>query len=300
MPQAPCVAQAGPARLLHYPGASHGNPVVFVPSLINPPRVLDLSEERSMLRRMSAAGHDAYLVDWGAPDVADGAMDLAAHVTARLVPLLAGFARPPILVGYCLGGTLALGLAAVREVRAVATIAAPWRFDAFGSTEREAIARLWSGAAPTCERLGYVPMEVMQSGFWELDPRRTISKYAVFADAVEGSDDEAAFLAVEDWANEGPPLTHAAGRDLFERLYAGNATGAGQWSVDGVVVSETPENVPTLSIQSASDRIVPAAASPRAAQMLLLQAGHVGMIVGRNGPKLLHEPLSQWLCTHGG
>src|SRR3546814_13425378 len=60
-------------------------------------------------------------------------------------------------------------------------------------------------AKPVCERLGYVPMEVLQSGFWALDPARTIRKYAAFADLPEKSDEAQGFVRLEDWANEGAP-----------------------------------------------------------------------------------------------
>src|SRR3546814_8663238 len=57
-PAVPVVAGAGSARLLRY-GTENGRfPVLFVPSLINPPQVLALSASPSMLRHMSAAGHD--------------------------------------------------------------------------------------------------------------------------------------------------------------------------------------------------------------------------------------------------
>ncbi|MGE4323053.1 MAG: alpha/beta hydrolase, partial [Sphingobium sp.] len=110
-PAATWVAQAGPARLLRYGRDEVGTrpdgpPVVFIPSLINPPRILDVSESRSLLRHMAATGHDAHLVDWGEPAADDAEMDLAKHVTERLLPLISALPRPPILIGYCLGGTL--------------------------------------------------------------------------------------------------------------------------------------------------------------------------------------------------
>lgn len=296
----PCVATAGPARLLRYGVQMGHHPVVFVPSLINPPQVLDLSESRSMLRHMGAAGHDAYLVDWGAPRAQDAALGLDRHVTDRLLPLLAALPRPPILVGYCLGGSLVLGAAALRPFPAVATIAAPWRFDGFPQADRDLVTGLWDKAKATCGRLGYVPMEVLQSGFWAMDPARTIRKYAAFADAEPGSDAERAFLAVEDWANGGAPLTYAAGHDLFEGFYAANATGSGAWRIDGRAVDPASLACPTLSIVSTSDRIVPAAAGPALADQRSLSLGHVGMVVGGRAPDLLWQPLSQWLSSHGG
>ncbi|ALR22623.1 poly-beta-hydroxybutyrate polymerase [Sphingobium baderi] len=297
---APVVAASGNARLLHYGTASGRPPVVFVPSLINPPTVLDLSESRSMLRHMAAQGHDAYLVDWGTPAAGDSMLGLDSHVAERLVPMLASLPLPPILVGYCLGGSLVLGAAMLHPVRAVATIAAPWHFDGFPAADLDLIIGLWNGAKTTCERLGYVPMEVLQSGFWALDPARTIRKFAAFADITAGTDDERAFLSVEDWANGGAPLTFAAGRDLFETFYEGNMSGLGNWMIRDRAVKLESLTCPNLSICSATDRIVPAAASPRLAQSEMLQMGHVGMIVGRQAPELLWNPLSQWLSGHGG
>ncbi|MBH1999623.1 MAG: alpha/beta fold hydrolase, partial [Sphingomonadaceae bacterium] len=292
--------QVGSARLLRY-GIDNGrSPVIFIPSLINPPQVLDLSEGRSMLRHMTAAGHDAWLVDWGTPTRADAGMGLDGHVTDRLLPLLATLPRPPILVGYCLGGTLALAAAMLRTIRAVVTIASPWQFDGFADADRQEICALWRGARPVCERLGYVPMEVLQSGFWAMDPARTIQKYAAFADMEEGSDAASAFMAVEDWANGGPPLTFAAARDLFDNFYAANASGKGQWHVGEQAVDPAVLSCPGLSIRSTTDRIVPAAAAPQLAENRDMALGHVGMVVGGRARDMLWKPLSDWLSSHGG
>ena len=253
-----------------------------------------------MLRHMVAAGHDPYLVDWGQPASDDSMMGLDGHVTDRLLPLIASLPRPPILVGYCLGGSLALGAATVGDVNAVATIAAPWQFDGFPTADRDLIAGLWRGAKPVCERLGYVPMEVLQSGFWAMDPARTVRKYAAFMDMPPGSDGERAFLAVEDWANGGPPLSFAAGRDLFDDFYAANASGLLKWQVAGKRVDPARLACPTLSVRSATDRIVPASAAPQLGEGFTLQLGHVGMIVGSRASELLWNPLSRWLSSHGG
>lgn len=298
--QAEVFAAAGSARLLHY-GAQNGQaPVVFVPSLINPPKVLDLSRSRSMLRHMAAAGHDAYLVDWGAPSAGDASLGLDGHVTDRLLPLLSALPRAPILVGYCLGGTLAIGAAALHRMKAVVTLAAPWDFDGLPETDRGKIAALWHGAKPVCERLGYVPMEVMQSGFWAMDPARTVRKYASFADMPPGSDEELAFLAVEDWANGGPPLSFAAGRDLFEQFYAANAPGLGRWRVGERNATLDALDCPTLAFQSSADRIVPCEAGPKLYENRVSGLGHVGMIVSGKAREELWDPLSDWLFTHGG
>lgn len=271
--------------------------VVLVPSLVNSHLILDLSDSMSFARHLADSGFRVYLVDWGTPAAGDAALDLAGHVEQRLVPLIRSVGGPVALVGYCLGGTLALGAAHMIHPAAVATIAAPWRFDHYPAEERERIADLWRQSRPLCERLGFVPMEVLQNGFWSLDPGRTVRKYAAFANMPEGSDAERAFLAVEDWANEGAPLTFGAGCDLFERLYADNASGNGQWTAGGTPVRPETLTCPTLAIRSTTDRIVPCGAAPSLMDRIDSPLGHVGMIVSRRAPGEIWKRLSDWLCN---
>jgi len=286
--------------------ASHGRaPVVLIPSLINPPRVLDLSEERSLLRFLLQQGHDVHLVDWGTPAPSDQGDDLAAHVEALLLPLLDALGRPPLLVGYCLGGTLALGAAACMAARGasppgVATIAAPWDFAQYDAEFRARIAATWAQSREGCERLGLVPMEVFQTGFWSLDPERTVHKYARFGEMEADTPGWHGFIALEDWANEGAPLTLASGRNLAEGCYAANITGSGRWSIGGTIVDPAALECPTLAIASTTDRIVPAAATPPADERIDLALGHVGMMIGSRAEEALWRGLSNWISRHGG
>ncbi len=61
----PVIASAGRAVLRDYGGS--GRPAIFVPSLINPPDVLDLAEANSMLRWLSQHDLRPLLVDCGEP-----------------------------------------------------------------------------------------------------------------------------------------------------------------------------------------------------------------------------------------
>lgn len=280
------------ARLRDYGG--DGRPVIFVPSLINPPFILDLAPQNSLLRWCSEQQLHPYLLDWCTPLPADRELDATAHVERILMPLIARFDEPPLLVGYCLGGTLALGAAAAGRVAGVALIAAPWHFAGFGHG-RAAIADLWSAAKPSCEAMGLVPMEVLQTGFWRLDPGRTVSKYEAFGRMEPGSPGYQGFVALEDWANAGAPLPYAAGRQLFEEFVGQDVTGTGGWRVAGQVVDPQTLPCPAIEFVSLSDRIVPKESAAGLADRHDLGAGHVGMIVGGRAKVQLWEPLAQWL-----
>lgn len=286
----PAVAEAHGASLRDYGG--DGPPVVFIPSLINPPTVLDMGE-RSLLRWLAAEGQRVLLLDWGWPEGERRAIDVAGHVEQIALPLIASLGEPADLVGYCLGGTMALAAGRLGAARSVATIAAPWHFDGFPSDAREDLAKLWSGAEPTAAALGLLPMEVLQSAFWSLDPERTVAKFEAFA-AMQG-EEARTFIMLEDWANDGPPVPEAAAREMFEDFFERDLPGRGEWRVGGAIVDPAALDCPLLNIVSTTDRIVPAASAPRVGERLELRQGHVGMIVGSRASKMLWEPLAAWL-----
>jgi polyhydroxyalkanoate synthase len=286
----PVVATAGRAVLRDYGGA--GPPAIFVPSLINPPLILDLAPANSLLRWLAEQGVRPLLVDWGTPGAADAGLSVAGHVADLLLPLLAALGTPAHLVGYCLGGTMAIAAALAAPVLSLTAIAAPWHFAGFGAPARAEIGALWAAARPACTGLGLVPMEVLQAGFWQLDPGRTIAKFEAFGRMDPASDAARAFVALEDWANAGAPLTLAAGRELFEDFVAADLPGRGGWHVAGQPVDPARLAVPAHEFVSRHDRIVPAASAAGLAAQTWLDLGHVGMIVGARARAALWQPLA--------
>ena len=112
----PVVAERRGSILRDFGGT--GAPVLFVPSLINPPSILDLSHGRSLLRWLAARGHHVLLLDWGWDLTERRDMSITDHVTDIAVPLIEELGDPPALVGYCLGGRLAFMTSARTDVDA--------------------------------------------------------------------------------------------------------------------------------------------------------------------------------------
>lgn len=293
-PERPVVARAGRAALRDGGGAG-ARTVVLVPSMINPPDVLDLSRERSLIDFLAAAGFRPLLVDWGGPGRDGRDLSLAGHVETLLLPLLAGLPGPAALVGYCLGGTLATAAAALRPVAGLALIASPWRFACYPAATLAALAEFWEQAAAPADALGLLPMEVLQAVFWRLDPARTIAKYERLGREAPDARALAEFVRLEDWANDGPPLPFATARELFDDLFGGDATGDGRWRVAGRRIDPAAIAAPVLDIASTTDRIVPAAAALGRGERIALELGHVGMVVGRQAEARLWTPLARWL-----
>jgi polyhydroxyalkanoate synthase len=286
------IAQAGRASLRDYGGG--GRPVVFVPSLINPPFILNLSEENSLTRFVANHGFRPLLVDWGDPEPGDRDQDVTAHVEQLLLPLLDALDEPPVLIGYCLGGTMALAAACARPAAGLCLIAAPWKFSGFGTMLGE-IEAMWEQAEPTCNALGLVPMEVLQAGFWMLDPARTVAKFERFARLAPDSKAAREFVTLEDWANAGSPLTYAAGRQMFDDFFVADLPGTGRWQVGGAIADPRRLACPATQFVSAIDRIVPAATAAPLGRRKPIDAGHVGMVIGSQARKRLWNPMLQWL-----
>src|SRR5688572_17158772 len=84
----PAIAEAEGASLRDYGLAKgSGPPILFIPSLINPPSILDLPG-RSLLRWLAGRRHRPVLVDWGWDVERRRALSVAGHVERIVLPLI--------------------------------------------------------------------------------------------------------------------------------------------------------------------------------------------------------------------
>ena len=282
-------AQIGPAVLRDFGG--EGPPAILVPSLINPPDVLDLDADVSLASAIARMGRRSLLLDWGnARERAE--LDIGGHVERLLVPLIAKLERPPALIGYCLGGTMTIASANLAPVERVVTIAAPWRFTDYPEESRKSLLDLWKHARQAAAALKVLPMEVLQAAFWSLDPARTVAKFASFADLDPNSSQARRFIVLEDWANDGEPLPLPAARELMEDFFGADLPGTAGWKVGGKTISDRLK-VPSLHFTAAHDRITPAQSAPHG-DVHEIASGHVGMVVG-SARKEMQQVLSRFL-----
>ena len=285
-PPKPEVTRVAGAALRDHGGS--GPPLVLVPSLINPPRILDLDEQVSLTGAIARMGRRTLLLDWGKAD-ARADLSVAGHVKELLLPLLRSIGEPVALIGYCLGGTMAIAAANLIAVERLATIAAPWHFAAYPDGSRRALADMWRHSEAAAKQLGALPMEVLQVAFWSLDPERTVRKFAGFGRLDPESADARRFVELEEWANEGEPLPFDAARELIEDLFERDLPGSGKW------IGGDRLDVPSLHLTAEHDRIAPAATAP-AGEKVAIASGHVGMIVGSARARL-HEALRTFLAA---
>jgi poly(3-hydroxyalkanoate) synthetase len=307
LPDKPELWREATARLLDYGTNASGNgPVVlFVPSLVNRWTVLDLMAGHSMLRWLAEQGVHPMLLDWGEPEPA---FTLTDHIAGRLVRAMEAAKREAgggriVLAGYCMGGTFATAAAALRPdlVSGLVLLAAPWDFRA-GDIER--LHKLTAACAmlePLLRDAGNVPVDMLQMLFALDDPTAVAEKFRRFGRLDQDSDAARLFVALEDWLNDGVPLSGTTARDCLRDWYRDNLPMRGEWRVAGLAIDPASIQVPAFVAAPRRDRIVPPESARPLARLLrevtLLEpdAGHVGMTAGRTAAKVLWEPLRDWL-----
>jgi polyhydroxyalkanoate synthase len=306
----PEVWREGASRLLDYGGGqAAGAPLLVVPSLINRAYILDLTEEASLLRWLAAEGFRPFLLDWGRPGAQERRYDLSDYIAGRLERaldwVLAQTGRPPLVVGYCMGGLLALALALrrQRDLAALALLATPWDFHADRGAQGRFVAASLVSFAPLLEALGELPVDAIQALFAALDPQLVIRKFLAFSRLDPAGAKAAAFVALEDWLNDGVPLAAPVARECLAEWYGENTTAAGRWRVAGRAVVPAELHLPVLCLIPGRDRIVPpesaaalAAVIP-GAETLTPAAGHIGMVASARAPRQVWRPLARWLAA---
>jgi polyhydroxyalkanoate synthase len=295
----------GASRLLDFGGS--GPVVLFVPSLINRAYILDLAPGNSLMRWLAANGIRPLLLDWGAPGDLERGFTLADIVAGRLERMLeraaAAAGGPVPLVGYCMGGTLCVAAAQRRPdlVAALGLLATPWDFHAAGTGPAAQMAAMLPFFEPALASLGELPVDAIQALFALLDPLLALRKFTRFAEFDPDGPQALAFVALEDWLNDGVALPAAIARECLGGWYGRNDTARHGWQVLGRPVVPAEIARPTLVMVPSQDRIVPPE-SARAlaleisgARLLPVPLGHIGMVVSRGAEQRVWQPLRDWL-----
>jgi polyhydroxyalkanoate synthase len=311
LPDPPAIHRLGDSRLLDYgePGAT-GPTVLFLPSLVNRAYILDLSARRSFLRWLAGRGFRPLLIDWGWPDDEARSFTLTDYVLGRAASFLeaarVAAGGPVPLVGYCMGGTLAVALAERRaeDVASLIMLATPWDFhaDAAGTAKQQAA--MLDALEPLLARWGELPVDVLQSFFAGLDPLLAFKKFAKFARGDKDGEQARAFVALEDWLNDGVPLAGPVAAECIRGWYVDNAPARKTWQIAGEPVDPARVPHPSLHLIPSNDRIVPPASARALADAMPDAAvvdpplGHIGMMVGGGASKAVWEPVADWLHAH--
>ncbi|CAK0744447.1 polyhydroxyalkanoate synthase subunit PhaC [uncultured Gammaproteobacteria bacterium] len=250
------------------------------------------------------------MIDWGRAGPWERRYSLTDYIAGRLERALDAVidltnGRKPKVVGYCMGGLLAAALAwrRPRDLAGLGLLATPWDFHAESPELARSTASFMALFAPAIETWGELPVDAIQTLFAGLDPWLVVRKFRQFGRMAQESESATAFVALEDWLNDGIPLPAAVARDCMIGWYGRNDTARGEWLIAGLPVDPTRIRVPTLAQIPERDRIVPPASAlalARAIPGCVIQTpplGHIGMIVSNTATAIAWEPLATWLTA---
>jgi polyhydroxyalkanoate synthase subunit PhaC len=292
-------------------------PVFLVLPLINRAYILDLRPGNSFVEHLLSDGFDVFLLDWGIPGDEDRTLDLTGLLT-RYLPRATRKASeaagdvPLTVLGYCIGGTLAACYAALYtetpvQVRNLVLLTTPIDFaDAgkFGVMTARGVfpIDLLTSVLPL------VPGQMPDAGAKLLSPLPTTMGTYVRLWARLGDDDFdlPAWQAMFRWVNDGVPFPSAAYRQWITEFYQDNKLVRGQLQIGDRRVGLKDIRCPLLNVAAVGDEIAPRsttraiirATASDDAEEIVLQGGHVGVVVGRAAKTALWPRVTEWLTRH--
>ncbi|MBA1146274.1 alpha/beta fold hydrolase [Ectothiorhodospiraceae bacterium WFHF3C12] len=305
-----------PARILRYPAANAGRamaPVLIIYSMINRPYLLDLQPRRSVIRHLTQAGADVYVLDWGEPAALDRDLDMeecigefvrtavsairAAHEGSRLN-----------VAGICQGGTMAVCHAALHpeSVQSLANFAGPVDFH----TPDNTLWRLTRDLDPEllAHSPGNLPSAALNAVFVGLKPLRLLDqRYFAMPELCRDDDALADFLRMERWMYDSPNQPAAAVRTFIRDFYQRNALYKGELRIQGRSVDLRAITMPLFNAYARDDHLIPAAAAQalerRAGSNSIhsqpFPGGHLGLFVSARAHREVYPRYLEWLHSHG-
>jgi polyhydroxyalkanoate synthase len=270
--------------------------VLFVSAPVSRYFVLDLLPGRSFVGHVGDADFDVYVIDFGEPDQADRFADLDYYVNGliarcvRRINTLTGTTAISI-VGYCLGGTLALLYTALHPstVSRLALLTTTIDGDVKGGIPWIAHCMGLPGESYDEPRL--VPTVDIKSWFEMLAPGtnsqlgRTSDLWARLDQPVERLRD---IRTMATWVDEPVPAPGRLLAELYREFGPGrNGLINGTAHVGDHIIDLGRVTVPVLSVSAAKDSIAPpegvdaiSRVIPHA-DIVRLPGGHVGIVAGR-------------------
>jgi polyhydroxyalkanoate synthase len=286
-------------------------PILVVYALVNRPYMVDLQDDRSLVKNLLERGEDVYLIDWGYPDLADRWLTLDDYINgyiARAVDAVARHSRQRSinLLGICQGGAFSLCYAATHpgKVRNLITMVTPVDFQTPDNMLSNWVQKL--DVDLFVDTLGNVPADLMNLCYLMLKPvRLNQQKYVGLVDILDDKAEMENFLRMEKWIFDSPDQAGEAFRQFIKDFYQGNKLVRGGLDIGGRRVDLGDISVPVLNIFAEQDHLVPPAASRALGDYvgtddyteLAFRGGHIGIYVSGRAQREVPSAIHDWLAA---
>jgi polyhydroxyalkanoate synthase len=284
-------------------------PLLIVYALVNRPYMVDLQDDRSLVRNLLAQGEDVYLIDWGYPDPSDRYVTLDDYVNGYLRRCVDAVRKRHGLdainvLGICQGGALSLCFASIypERVKNLITMVTPVDFH----TPDNMLSHWTQGMDVDLlvDTLGNVPGDLMNWCYLTLKPfRLNLQKYVGLLDILDDKTEVENFLRMEKWIFDSPDQAGEAFRQFIKDFYQGNKLVKGGLEIGGRSVDLKNIRMPVLNIFAEQDHLVPPAASRPLEKLvgtkdytqLAFKGGHIGIYVSGRAQREVPPAIHEWL-----
>ncbi len=286
-------------------------PTLIVYALVNRPYMVDLQEDKSLVRNLLAQGEDVYLIDWGYPDRADRWLTLDDYINGYIrrsvdaVARKAGVKKINVL-GICQGGAFSLCFAAMHpdKVKNLVTMVTPVDFhtpdNMLSNWTRNLDADLF------VDTIGNVPADLMNLCYLTLKPVRLMQqKYIGMVDILDDKAELENFLRMEKWIFDSPDQAGEAFRQFLRDFYQGNRFVKGGLVIGEREVDLANITMPVLNIFAEQDHLVPPDASRALGGLvgtddytqIAFRGGHIGIYVSGRAQREVPPAIHDWLAA---
>jgi polyhydroxyalkanoate synthase len=296
---------------------SHATPILLVPPLAAPAWCFDLRHGCSVAEHLIARGYPTYVVDYGPISFSDRALGLEHWVDDVLPNAIEAVVRDSghdeiQLVGWCLGGIIALLATAARElpVRSVGLVASPFDFTEVRMiAPLRRLASLTGGALGTTlyRMLGGAPAPLVSLGFRATAIDRYVTKPVVLAQHLHDRDWLAHSQAVDEYMANMLAYPGRTFGQLYHQFFRVNELAGGKIVLGEGEIDLAHVDVPVLSIAGTSDVLAPVDAVHHVASLLpnspdvrleTAPGGHLGVLTGRSAVRSTWIFLDEFLADY--
>lgn len=297
---------------------SHATPVLLVPPLAAPAWCFDLRGGCSLAEHLLGRGYPGYVVDYGAIGWGDRALGLE-HWVEDVIPnaieaVRRDSGRDEIqLVGWCLGGIMALLSKAAHPelaVRSVAMIASPFDFARLRmAAPIRTLASLTGGALGTTlyRMLGGAPAPLVSLGFRVTALDRYVTKPIALAQHMHDRDWIAHSQAVDEYMRNMLAYPGRTFGQLYHQFFRVNEIAGGKVTLSDHKIDLADVRVPVLTVGGASDVLAPVEAVQHVTTLLpnspdvrfeTAPGGHLGVLTGRSAVRSTWIFLDEFLADY--
>ena len=285
-------------------------PILVCYALVNRPYMVDLQEDRSLVKNLLARGEDVYIIDWGYPDRSDRFLGLEDYIErfigGAVDHLREAHGLPSVnLLGICQGGVFSLCYAALhpQKVRNLITMVTPVDFhthdNMLSNWAREIDVDL------LVDTLGNIPADMMNVTYLMLKPWRLFAqKYVGMVDILDDRKAMEDFLRMEKWIFDSPDQAGEAFREFNTQFFQENRMVNGGARIGDEEVHLGLVEMPVLNIYAEQDHLVPPDASRALRDLvgtddyteLSFRGGHIGIYVSGRAQKEVPDTIHGWLA----